>query len=128
MTDVDHGVAELRSSLGGSALTPTDPGYDAARVCFDALVDRRPAVIVRCAGPGDVAAALDFARVHELEVAVRGGGHNPAGHCVLDDGLVIDLSPLRRVDVDVGNRIARAGGGSTWLDFDAATQVHGLVT
>jgi FAD/FMN-containing dehydrogenase len=74
-----------------------------------------------------VATALDFARVNELEVAVRGGGHNPAGHCVLDGGLVIDLSLLRRVDVDIDNRIARAGGGSTWLDFDGATQAHGLV-
>jgi FAD/FMN-containing dehydrogenase len=128
MTDFDQGVAELRTSLAGSALTPGDPDYDAARVCFNALIDRRPAVIVRCAGPGDVATALDFARVHELEVAVRGGGHNPAGHCVLDGGLVVDLSPLRRVDVDVDKRIARAGGGSTWLDFDGATQAHGLVT
>ncbi len=119
---------ELRAALVGTALGPADPEYDAARVCFNALVDRRPAVIARCAGPADVATAFDFARRHDLEVAVRGGGHNPAGHCVLDGGLVIDLSQLRRVEVDADARIARAGGGSTWLDFDNATQAFGLVT
>jgi FAD/FMN-containing dehydrogenase len=121
-------VAELRRSLAGTAIAPGDPEYDAARRCFNALVDRRPAVVARCAGPKDVATAFDFARAHGLEVAVRGGGHNPAGHCVLDGGLVIDLTGLRTVDVDVDARIARADGGSTWLDFDTATQVFGLVT
>jgi len=119
---------ELRRSVAGAVLGPDDAGYDAARRCFNALVDRRPAVIARCAGTGDVAAAFDFARAHGLEVAVRGGGHNPAGHCVLDGGLVIDLSTMRTVEVDAGTRIARAAGGATWLDFDAATQAYGLVT
>jgi FAD/FMN-containing dehydrogenase len=125
---IDDRLNHLRSSVAGTVLGPTDVGYDDARVCFNALVDRRPAVIVRCIGPADVATAFDFARVHDLEVAVRGGGHNPAGHCVLDGGLVIDLSPLRGVEVDADARIARAGGGSTWVDFDSATQGHGLVT
>jgi len=120
-------VDELRRFLAGAALLPSDPGYDAARICFNALVDRRPAVIVRCLGAGDVAAAFAFARTHDLEVAVRGGGHNPAGHCVLDDGLVIDLSAMRRVEVDTEARIARAEGGATWADFDGATQSGGLV-
>jgi FAD/FMN-containing dehydrogenase len=84
-------------------------------------------VIARCLTPGDIAAAFDFARGHELEVAVRGGGHNPAGHCVSDGGLVIDLSLLRGVEVDAERRVARAGGGATWLDFDTATQESGLV-
>jgi FAD/FMN-containing dehydrogenase len=119
---------ELRGSLTGAVIGPADAEYDAARRCFNALVDRRPAVIARCVGPRDVATAFDFARVHGLEVAVRGGGHNPAGHCVVDGGLVIDLSLLRIVEVDRDERIARAGGGSTWLDFDTATQAHGLVT
>ena len=119
---------ELRRSLAGSVVTPADAEYDAARRCFNALVDRRPAVIARCVGPADVAAAFDYARAHELEVAVRGGGHNPAGHCVSDGGLVIDLSLLRSVEVDGDTRIAAAGGGSTWLDFDPATQAAGLVT
>src|SRR5207247_662488 len=125
---VDEGLPELRRSLAGAVLVPTDAGYDAARRCFNALVDRQPAVIARCAGAGDVATAFDFAREHELEVAVRGGGHNPAGHCVCDGGLVIDLSQMRGVDVDGNARIARAEGGATWLDFDAATQALGLVT
>jgi FAD/FMN-containing dehydrogenase len=122
------GLGELRRSLAGRVLDPTNPGYDAARICFNAMVDRRPAVIAQCAGPGDVATAFDFARVHDLQVAVRGGGHNPAGHCVLDGGLVIDLSLLRGVEVDGDARIARAEGGSTWVDFDQATQAHGLAT
>jgi FAD/FMN-containing dehydrogenase len=124
----DASLGELRDALAGTVLGPADFGYDAARVCFNALVDRRPAVIARCAGPDDVATAFDFARRNDLEVAVRGGGHNPAGHCVLDGGLVIDLSQLRRVDVDAVARVAHAGGGSTWLDFDVATQAFGLVT
>jgi FAD/FMN-containing dehydrogenase len=122
------GLDELRRSLAGAVLTPTDGEYDTARRCFNALVDRRPAVIVRCAGPADVAVAFDYARSHALEVAVRGGGHNPAGHCVGDGALVIDLTQLRAVEVDGETRIARAGGGSTWLDFDPATQAFGLVT
>src|SRR6266567_5336339 len=109
---VEEGLSELRRSMAGSVLGPTDAGYDAARICFNAMVDRRPAVIARCAGPGDVATASEFARVHDLQVAVRGGGHNPAGHCVLDGGLVIDLSLLRGVEVDGDARIARAQGGS----------------
>jgi FAD/FMN-containing dehydrogenase len=119
---------ELRRSLAGAVVTSPDAGYDAARVCFNALVDRRPAVIARCLGADDVAAAFDFARVHDLEVAVRGGGHNPAGHCIVDGGLVIDLSLMRGVAVDGDARIARADGGATWLDFDSATQARGLVT
>jgi FAD/FMN-containing dehydrogenase len=125
---MDESLSELRRSLAGTVVAPGDPGYDAARRCYNALVDRRPAVIARCAGPGDVAAAFDFARTHGLEVAVRGGGHNPAGHCVLDGGLVIDLSQMRAVEVDGNARIARADGGATWLDFDSATQALGLVT
>jgi len=121
-------VDELRRSLAGSVLGPADAGYDAARRCFNALVDRRPAAIAYCTGPGDVSAAFDFARSHELDVAVRGGGHNPAGHCVLDGGLVIDLSQLRTVEVDADARIARSAGGATWLDFDSASQAFGLVT
>jgi len=119
---------ELRRSLSGSVIGPADEDYDAARRSYNALIDRRPAVIARCMGTGDVAAAFDFARAHDLEVAVRGGGHNPAGHCVCDGGLVIDLSLMRTVEVNEGARIARSDGGATWLDFDSATQAFGLVT
>ncbi|MET0560855.1 MAG: FAD-binding oxidoreductase [Gaiellaceae bacterium] len=125
---LEDDLAELRRSLSGTVVEPADSEYDAARRCFNALVDRRPAVIARCVGAEDIAVALDFAGTHELEVAVRGGGHNPAGHCVCDDGLVIDLSGMRGVAVDPVARIARAQGGATWLDFDTATQEFGLVT
>ena len=124
----DRSMQELRRSLAGTVLVPSDPEYDTARRGFNALVDRRPAVIARCVGAGDIAVAFDFARAHELEVAVRGGGHNPAGHCVCDGGLVIDLSRMRTVEVDAQSRIARSHGGATWLDFDSATQDFGLVT
>jgi len=123
----DDSLSQLRTALAGEVIGPTDPEYDRARVCFNALVDRRPAAIARCLGPEDIATAFDFARTHELEVAVRGGGHNPAGHCMVDGGLVIDLSLLRTVEVDQHARTAEAQGGSTWLDFDSATQVFGLV-
>ena len=119
-------LRELRKSLAGPVIEPADAGYDAARRCFNALVDRRPAVIARCIDAGDVAVAFDFARLHRLEVAVRGGGHNPAGHCVVDSGLVIDLSLMGGVDVDKDRRSAAVAGGATWLDFDSATQAFGL--
>jgi FAD/FMN-containing dehydrogenase len=127
-TGAGEGLTELRRSFAGAVLTPTDDGFDAARRCFNALVDRRPAVIARCFGAGDVARAFGFARAHALEVAVRGGGHNPAGHCVCDGGLVIDLSLMRGVEVNGDTRTARADGGASWLDFDTATQGFGLVT
>ncbi len=121
-------AADLKQALSGEVILPDDSGFDAARLGFNAFVDRRPAVIARCLGADDIATAFAFAQSNGLEVAVRGGGHNPAGHCVLDDGLVIDLSQMRTVEVDAETRIAHAGGGSTWLDFDTATQAHGLVT
>lgn len=127
-TPAAEDVSELRRSIAGAVIEPGDSGYDAVRRCFNALIDRRPALIVRPLGPGDVATALDFAGAQSLEVAVRGGGHNPSGHCVCDGGIVIDLSLMRRVEVDAERRIARSEGGATWLDFDAAVQAHGLAT
>ena len=123
-----EGLAELRGSFSGDLLLSSDAEYEAARVCFNKLIDRRPAVIARCAGADDVAAALEFAQSHDMEIAVRGGGHNPAGHCVLDDGLVIDLTRMRTVEVDPQRRTAVSAGGATWLDFDTAAQAHGLAT
>src|SRR3954469_25923376 len=121
-------VERLRGSLTGDLLTPADPEYEKSRLCFNLLVSGRPAAIARCIDANDVATALDFGRSEGLEIAVRGGGHNPAGHCAVDDGLVIDLTKMRNVEVDPEARIARSGGGATWLDFDQATQQHGLVT
>ena len=121
-------LTEFGDLLSGQLLRPRDPGYERARLCFNLLIDRRPAAIARCEDVGDVAVALAFAQEHDLEIAVRGGGHNPAGHCAVDDGLVIDLSRMRRVEVDPDSRLGHCEGGATWLDFDFATQAHGLVT
>jgi FAD/FMN-containing dehydrogenase len=121
-------IEEIREALTGDVLTPSDREYERARLSFNLLIDRRPAAIARCVDADDVAAALAFAQANGLEIAVRGGGHNPAGHCAVDDGLVIDLSRMRNVKVDPGRGVAISEGGATWLDFDAATQQHGLVT
>ena len=121
-------IPELRRSIRGEVLTAADAGYEPARVTYNAMVDRRPAAIVRCGQTDDVVTALEFARSNALTVAVRGGGHNPAGHAVCDGGLVIDLSRLSAVAVDADARTARAGGGTNWAQFDIACQAHGLVT
>jgi FAD/FMN-containing dehydrogenase len=124
----DKRVNDLRRSLVGTVVLPEDAEYDIARRSFNALVNRRPAAIARCVNAQDIAVAFDFARSHKLEVAVRGGGHNPAGHCICDGGLVIDLSMMRNVEVSAQAQTARTQGGATWLDFDTATQTFGLVT
>jgi FAD/FMN-containing dehydrogenase len=121
-------VAPAAASRGfaGEIVANGHPTYDEARGTFNALVDRRPVAIARCRGTDDVAIALAVAREQGLPVAVRGGGHNVAGHAVCDGGLVVDLSGLDTVEVDPDARIARAGGGATWRAFDAATTAHGL--
>jgi FAD/FMN-containing dehydrogenase len=121
-------LEKLRSALFGDVVEPADREYERARLCFNLLVDRRPTGIARCLDASDVANALAFAQANDLEIAVRGGGHNPAGHCAVDDGLVIDLSRMRNVDVDQENGVAASEGGATWLDFDTAAQAHGLAT
>jgi hypothetical protein len=121
-------IERLIRDVCGTILRPGDAGYDEARRVFNGMIDRRPELIVRCENESDVAAAIAFAREQRLVVAVRGGGHNVAGNAVCDGGLVIDLSLMRRVDVDARNRLARAQGGATWGDFDSATQAHGLAT
>ncbi len=121
-------IAQLRRSFDGAVVGPEDSGYAHLRRPYNALIDRHPAVIARCWTRDDVVAALTVGQEHGLEIAVKGGGHNPAGHCAVDGGLVIDLSLLRRVDVDAAERVATSQGGATWLDFDRATQAHGLVT
>src|SRR4051794_26278439 len=98
----------------GSLIGPDDAGYDEARQVYNGMIDKRPALIARCAGPDDVAKSVNFARDHDLLVAVRGGGHNGAGLGTCDDGVVVDLSPLNDVEVDPEARTVRVGGGSTW--------------
>lgn len=120
---------EQISALGrfsGALLLPGDSGYEHSRGVFNAMVDRRPALIARCQGLADVVAVVDFAREHDLEVSVRGGGHNVAGTAVTDGGVMIDLSGMRGVHVDPIARTARAQGGVTWAELDRATQLHGL--
>jgi FAD/FMN-containing dehydrogenase len=112
----------------GELLTPGDDGYDEARKVWNGAIDRRPALIARCTGTADVAAALRLGRERGLPIAVRGGGHSIAGLSVNDDGLVIDLSPMRAIEVDPQAHTARAGGGVLWGELDVATQEHGLAT
>ena len=126
MSGLSVEAAATARGFSGSILTADDPEYDEARATFNALIDRRPLAIARCRTPGDVAAALAVAREHGLQVAVRGGGHNVAGHAVCDGGLVVDLSGMAGVEVDPEARLARAGGGALWATFDTATQAHGL--
>ncbi len=118
--------AELGGSFGGELIGPTDAGYDTARALYNAMIDRRPALIARCADTADVAAVVGFARQHELPLAIRGGGHNGGGLGSVDDGVVADLSLLDTVSVDPDTRTVRVGGGSTWGKVDAATHVDGL--
>jgi FAD/FMN-containing dehydrogenase len=112
----------------GDVMTPDHHEYDDARAVWNGIVDRRPRLIARCSGAADVAAAVRFARDRDLEVAVRGGGHNVAGTAVCDDGIVIDLSTMRAVSVDPVERTALVQGGALWGDVDHETQAHGLAT
>jgi FAD/FMN-containing dehydrogenase len=122
-TDV---VDQFRATLRGPLLLPGDPEYDTARQLWNAMIDKWPALIVRCAGTADVMASVTFARNNDLPLAIRGGGHNIAGNALCDDGLVIDLSGMRSVHVDPDASIAYAGGGATLADLDHETQAYGL--
>lgn len=113
-------------SFLGDVLTPADPRYEEARVVFNGSIDRRPALIAQASSTADVQAALRFARETGMAFAVRAGGHSLAGFSTIDDGLVIDLRPLKRADVDPAARVVRAGAGLLWSELDAATQEHGL--
>ncbi len=121
-------VASLRSGLRGSALTPDDEGYNAARAVWNAMIDRRPRLIVRCRGVADVMDAVRFAGDHQLPASIRCGAHNVAGHAVCDDGVMIDLSLMRSVRVDPATRRARVEGGCIGADMDRETQAFGLAT
>jgi FAD/FMN-containing dehydrogenase len=112
----------------GELITAEDTGYDQARAVWNGVIDRFPRLIARCRGTADVIAAVRFAREQDLEIAIRGGGHNVAGTAVCDDGIVIDLSAMRAVEVDPAGRKARVQGGALWGDVDHETQVHGLAT
>jgi FAD/FMN-containing dehydrogenase len=121
-------VAELKSGFKGEILLPADAGYDDARAIWNAMIDKRPALIARATRTADVVAAVNFARDQSLALAVRGGGHNIAGSALVDDGLVIDLSRMKAAKVDAGARRVVIEGGALLADLDAATQAHGLAT
>ena len=124
---LDRGQLDaLRSSVRGEIILPDDAAYDEARHVFNAMIDRHPAVIVRCNDVADVISAVNFGRQAQLNVSVRGGSHNVTGFAVNDDGLVIDLSHMRSVWVDPEQRVARVEGGATWGDVDHATHAFGL--
>ena len=116
MTDSVEGLGE---QVAGEVLVSGQSGYDDARAVWNAMIDRKPALIVRCKNAGDVVKAVSYARDQNLPVSIKGGGHNVAGHAVCDDGVMIDLSLMRGVQVDAENRRARVEGGAIWRDVDA---------
>jgi FAD/FMN-containing dehydrogenase len=116
------------SGFQGRLIGSDDADYEDARMVYNGMIDRRPGLIARCAYPDDVARAVAFAREHDLLLAVRGGGHNGAGLGTCDDGVVIDLSPLKDIEVDPQARTVRVGGGCTWGEVDSATNEHDLAT
>src|SRR5689334_20357532 len=121
-------IDELTEGFEGEVLLPTHPEYADARKIWNAMIDKRPAIIARCATTSDVVRGVNFARENGLVLAVRGGGHNIAGNAICDDGLVIDLSKMKAARVDPAARRVTIEGGATLADLDAATQAHGLAT
>jgi FAD/FMN-containing dehydrogenase len=121
-------IQQFKASVRGQLLRAEDEGYDAARRVWNGMIDRRPALILRCTGVADVLAAVTFAREHALPVAIRGGGHNVAGNAVCDGGMVLDLSPMKGMRIDPTTRRGWAQAGLTWGEFDRETQAFGLAT
>jgi len=119
-------IEELQSTFRGQLIQPSDADYDEARQVWNGYIDKHPALIAQCTGTADVIDAVTFARKHDIEVSVRGGGHNVAGSALCDDGMVIDLSGMRGIHVNASQKLARVQGGATWGDLDRETQVFGL--
>jgi FAD/FMN-containing dehydrogenase len=128
MTDLRAAVDDIAKTFCGRLLMPSDDGYDDARHVHNGMVDKHPALIAQCRGLADICDAVKLARARDLEIAVRGGGHNVAGRATVDGGVMVDLSPMRGVHVDPQARTARVEGGACWLDVNRATQVFGLAT
>jgi FAD/FMN-containing dehydrogenase len=128
VTPAARAAREELTGFGGRLIGPEDRDYDEARQVYNAMIDKRPALIARCKTPEDVADTVAFARERGLRIAVRGGGHNGAGLGTVDDGVVIDLSLLKDIEVDPKARTVRVGGGCTWGEVDRATGEHGLAT
>ena len=121
-------IEELRSRTRGDVLMPGDDGYDDARRIWNAMIDRRPGLIVKCLGVADVIDAVRFASDRDLPISIRGGGHHVAGHAVCDGGVMLDLSLMRAVRVDPDRRLAWVEGGALWRDVDRETSIFGLAT
>jgi FAD/FMN-containing dehydrogenase len=121
-------VDQLRSAVAGEVCTPEDGGYDQVRQIHNGMIDKRPAVIVRCQNTADVVDAVKFAREHDLEISIRGGGHNVAGRAVTDGGLMVDTQTMKGVHVDPASRRVRAQPGLTWNEYNRATAAYGLAT
>src|SRR5207249_11719750 len=117
-------VTDLASAFSGRLLRANDAGYDETRRLHNGLIDKRPTVIAQCRGLADIADAVRFGRASNLEIAVKGGGHNASGKACVDDGLMIDLSLMKGIHVDPKRRIARAEGGVTWAEYNRETQLH----
>jgi FAD/FMN-containing dehydrogenase len=120
------GIEGLQRGFAGEIFRPEDDGYEAARSIWNGECKRRPALIAQCSNSADVAAAIAFGRSEGLELSVRGGGHNFAGHALVQDGLMVNLSEMNQIEVDPAQRRVRCGGGTTWAMLDSATQAHGL--
>ena len=121
-------ISGFKAQIRGEVVLPADPSFDEVRQIWNAMIDRRPGMIVRCAGVADVIQAVSLARQHKLLLAVRSGGHNIAGNAICDDGLVIDLSQMKSVRIDPGKRRAYVEPGASLGDFDHEAQAFGLVT
>jgi FAD/FMN-containing dehydrogenase len=121
-------LSDLRTTITGNVLEPGDTEYETARKVWNGMIDKRPALIIQCGSANDVSTALKLANQKNLVVSIRGGGHNVTGNATCDDGIMIDLSLMKKVQVDPERMTAKAQGGATWGDFDKATQVYGLAT
>ena len=128
MSVVAPAIEKLMPTFTGHLLQPADAGYNEARRVHNGLIDKRPTAIARCHGTADVADAVKLARALNLEIAVRGGGHNVGGRATVDNGLMIDLAPMKGIHVDAAKRTVRAQGGVLWKELNRETQLHGLAT
>ncbi len=128
MNDFSNMLDALSLEFSGNLIGPDDNRFDGARAVWNAMIDRRPAVIAQCKSASDVQAAVKLAVAQDLPIAIKGGGHNVAGHAVCDGGVMINLSGMRGVEVDATARLANVQGGALWRDVDSATQEHGLAT
>jgi FAD/FMN-containing dehydrogenase len=127
-TLLNETLEKLKTKVKGSVVLPDDPNYDEVRKIWNAMIDRRPAVIVQCAEANDVPHAIAFARENDLEISIRGAGHNIAGNSLCDNGVMIDFSTMGNVRIDTQKRRAYVEPGATLGDFDKVAQVHGLAT